>query len=101
MKENFSKRIQAIIKISKEEAIMRVSPEQIDELLHPRLHIEEENKTNVLARGLPAGPGGGVGQVVFTADDAESWNKQGKTIVLVREETSPEDVHGMHVAEAF
>jgi len=87
--------------ISKEEAIMRVSPEQIDELLHPRLHIEEENKTDVLARGLPAGPGGGVGQVVFTADDAENWNKQGKTIVLVREETSPEDVHGMHVAEAI
>ena len=58
--------------ISKEEAIMRVTPDQIDELLHPRLNIEEEKKAVALTRGLPAGPGGAVGQVVFTADDAEN-----------------------------
>ena len=59
--------------ISKKDAIMRVTPDQIDELLHPKLHIEDEEKTTILARGLPAGPGGGVGQVVFSADDAEKW----------------------------
>ena len=87
--------------ISKQEAILRIAPDQIDELLHPRLDIEEEKKASVLTRGLPAGPGGAVGQVVFTADDAETWCKKGKNVVLVREETSPEDVHGMHVAEAI
>ena len=87
--------------IDKNTAIMRVNPEQIDELLHPSLNTEEEEKSQLLTRGLPAGPGGAVGQVVFTADDAESWAKLGKTVILVREETSPEDVHGMHVAEAI
>ena len=87
--------------IDKNTAIMRVKPEQIDELLHPSLNTEEEEKSQLLTRGLPAGPGGAVGQVVFTADDAESWTKLGKTVILVREETSPEDVHGMHVAEAI
>ena len=87
--------------IDKNTAIMRVNPEQIDELLHPSLNTEEEEKSQLLTRGLPAGPGGAVGQVVFTADDAENWAKQGKTVILVREETSPEDVHGMHVAEAI
>ena len=87
--------------IDKKTALMRVTPDQIDELLHPRLEIEEEKQARIVARGLPAGPGGGVGQVVFTADDAESWVKSGKKVILVREETSPEDVHGMHVAEAI
>ena len=87
--------------LSKQDAIMRVTPDQIDELLHPKLHMEDEGAATILARGLPAGPGGGVGQVVFSADDAEKWHKDGKTIILVREETSPEDVHGMHVAEAI
>ena len=87
--------------IDKKTAIMRVNPEQIDELLHTRLNSEEEKKSQLLTRGLPAGPGGSVGQVVFTADDAESWAKLGKTVILVREETSPEDVHGMHVAEGI
>ena len=63
--------------------------------------MDDEGAATILARGLPAGPGGGVGQVVFSADDAEKWYKDGKTIILVREETSPEDVHGMHVAEAI
>jgi len=87
--------------IDKKTALMRVTPDQIDELLHPRLDIEEEKQAKIVARGLPAGPGGGVGQVVFTADDAESWVKSGEKVILVREETSPEDVHGMHVAEAI
>ena len=50
---------------------------------------------------MPAGPGGATGQIVFTADDAEIWQKSGKSVILVRHETSPEDVHGMHVAEAI
>ncbi|HNR30299.1 MAG TPA: pyruvate, phosphate dikinase [Candidatus Hydrogenedentes bacterium] len=82
-------------------AIMRVKPEQLDELLHPMLDPQVEKGAKVLAKGLPAGPGGGVGQVVFTADDAAAWKKDGKKVILVRAETSPEDVHGMHAAEAI
>jgi len=81
-------------------AVLRVRPAQLDELLHDMLDPAEELKARVLARGLPAGPGGATGQVVFTADDAAKWTKEGKKIILVRHETSPEDVHGMHVAEA-
>ncbi len=87
--------------IDKKTAIMRVNPEQLDELLHPMLDPESEKTATVLAKGLPAGPGGAVGQIVFTADDAEAWGKNGKTVILVRNETSPEDVHGMHAAEAI
>ncbi len=87
--------------IQKEEALLRICPNQIDELLHPTLDPEEEKKKKVLVRGLPAGPGGGEGQVVFNAEDAERWTKQGNNVILVREETSPEDVSGMHVAEAI
>ncbi|MFO7973809.1 MAG: pyruvate, phosphate dikinase [Candidatus Hydrogenedentota bacterium] len=87
--------------INRSTAIMRVNPIQLDELLHPMLDPKEEKKAGVLASGLPAGPGGGVGQIVLTADEAEKWAKQGKKVVLVRNETSPEDVHGMHVAEAI
>jgi len=87
--------------ISKEEALLRVRPEQLDELLHPMLDPKEEKKAQQLAGGLPAGPGGGIGQIVFTADDAEAWAKQGKKVILVRNETSPEDVHGMKAAQAI
>ena len=87
--------------ISKEEALLRVQPSQLDELLHPMLDPELEAKAEVLAKGLPAGPGGAVGQIVLTADEAEVWAKEGKKVVLVRAETSPEDVHGMHAAEAI
>ena len=87
--------------IDKVTAIMRVKPEQLDELLHPMLDPAAEKKAKVLAKGLPAGPGGGVGQVVLTADDAEAWGKQGKKVILVRTETSPEDVHGMKPAQAI
>ena len=87
--------------IKEDVALMRVKPEQIDELLHPMLDPKAEKKAKILAKGLPAGPGGGVGQVVFTADDAEAWAKKGKQVILVRDETSPEDVHGMRVAQAI
>ncbi|HUW60650.1 MAG TPA: pyruvate, phosphate dikinase [Candidatus Bathyarchaeia archaeon] len=86
--------------IDKKTAVMRVAPEQLDELLHPMLDPAAERNAQVVAKGLPAGPGGGVGQVVFTADDAADWAAKGRKIILVRAETSPEDVHGMHVAEA-
>jgi len=87
--------------INQDTALMRVKPEQLDELLHPMLDPEEEAKAEVLAKGLPAGPGGGVGQAVFTSDAAEQWAKDGKKVVLVRNETSPEDVHGMHASAAI
>jgi len=87
--------------ISKETAILRVKPEQIDELLHPSVAPVAEKKAVELAKGLPAGPGGAVGRVVFTADDAAEWAKRGEKVILVRSETSPEDVHGMHAAEAI
>jgi len=87
--------------INAETALMRVHPNQIDELLHPMLHPKAESKAQVIAKGLPAGPGGATGMAVFTADDAEQWKSEGKQVVLVRNETSPEDVHGMHAAEAI
>ncbi|MHC4159951.1 MAG: pyruvate, phosphate dikinase, partial [Planctomycetota bacterium] len=87
--------------IPKKEAILRVKPAQLDELLHPMLDPKSESKARKLAKGLPAGPGGGIGQVVFTADDAEGWADKGKKVILVRNETSPEDVHGMKAAQAI
>ena len=87
--------------IDKKIAVLRVSPDQIDELLHPMVDPEEETKGELLAKGLPAGPGGATGQIVFTADDAEAWKKEDRVVVLVRDETSPEDVHGMHAAAAI
>ena len=87
--------------IDKEMALLRVRPEQLDELLHPMLDTESENNAPLLGKGLPAGPGGACGRVVFTADDAEQWNKNGEKVILIRDETSPEDVHGMHAAEAI
>jgi len=87
--------------ISKQEAVMRVHPAQLDELLHPIVNPEAEKLAEVLAKGLPAGPGGATGQIVFTAREAVAWAKAGKTIILVREETNPEDVEGMRVAEGI
>ena len=87
--------------IDQEEALMRVKPSQLDELLHPMVDPDAEVTATKLAEGLPAGPGGASGQIVFTADDAEAWAKEGKQVILVRNETSPEDVHGMHAAEAI
>jgi pyruvate,orthophosphate dikinase len=86
--------------ITKEEAVMRVQPAQLDELLHPIVDPNAERNSTLLTKGLPAGPGGAAGQVVFTAQDAVDWVKQGKKVILVREETNPEDIEGMRAAEA-
>jgi len=82
--------------ITRKEAVNHVTPEQLDRLLHP--HFDPKAKRNVIAKGLPASPGAAVGQVVFTADTAEAWNKKGKKVILVRIETSPEDIGGMDAA---
>ncbi len=84
--------------ISADETVMRVSPAQLDELLHPIVDPAAERESTVLAKGLPAGPGGATGQIVFTANDAVEWARQGKKVLLVREETNPEDVEGMRAA---
>ena len=86
--------------ITKEEAVLRVSPAQLDELLHPIIDSKAEKGAKVLAKGLPAGPGGANGQIVFSAEDAVAWAKKGKKVILVREETNPEDVEGMRAAQA-
>ena len=82
-------------------ALQRVKPEQLDEIMHPMLDAKAEKKSKLFVKGLPASPGGASGQIVFTANDAEAWHKTGKQVILVRNETSPEDVHGMHAAEAI
>jgi pyruvate,orthophosphate dikinase len=82
-------------------AILRVEPSKLDELLHPVFETAAMKKAKVLAQGLPASPGAATGQIVFFADDAEAWAKEGKKIVLVRVETSPEDLKGMVVAEGI
>lgn len=87
--------------ITKEEAVMRVTPSQIDELLHPIIDPKVEMSEKPLAKGLPAGPGGAAGTIVFTANDAVAAKKAGKKVILVREETNPEDVEGMRAAEAI
>ena len=87
--------------IKKEEAVMRLTPSQLDELLHPVIDHKAEVAHKPLAKGLPAGPGGASGQIVFSAEDAVQWAKQGNKVILVREETNPEDVEGMRAAQAI
>ncbi len=87
--------------INKDEAIMRVEPDKLDELLHPVFDKDAVTKAEVVAKGLPASPGAAAGQVVFHADDAEKWAAEGKKVVLVRIETSPEDLKGMNSAEGI
>jgi len=90
-------------------AVMRVEPAQLDELLHPIVDPDAEKKHTPIARGLPAGPGGAVGQIVFTAADAVEWHEQDmkrkekdrRGVILVREETNPEDVEGMRAADGI
>ncbi len=82
-------------------AVMRVKPAQLDELLHPIVSPEAEKKASPLAKGLPAGPGGACGVIAFTAADAVSMAKTGKKVILVREETNPEDVEGMRAAQGI
>jgi len=85
--------------ISTDEAVMRVDPAQLDQLLHPTLDPEAER--DVLTSGLPASPGAASGTVVFDSDEAEELAKAGHKVMLVRIETSPEDIHGMHAAEGI
>ncbi len=85
--------------ITRDEAILRMEPEKLDELLHPALDPKAPRK--VLAKGLPASPGAATGKVVFHADDAQEMASKGEKVVLVRVETSPEDIHGMNAAEGI
>lgn len=85
--------------ISIEEALLRVEPGALDQLLHPTL--DPDAVRDVLTKGLPASPGAASGMVVFTADEAEILSKDGKDVILVRIETSPEDIHGMHAARGI
>ncbi len=87
--------------IDEKTAVMRVGPEQLDELLHPIVDPAAEKKAEAIVSGLPAGPGGARGQIVFTSDAAVQWGREGKTIILVREETNPEDVEGMRAADGI
>jgi len=85
--------------ISEEEAVGRVEPSALDQLLHPTIDPKAERR--VLTTGLPASPGAAAGEIVFNSDDAEAAKKAGKKVILVRVETSPEDIHGMHAAEGI
>jgi len=84
--------------IDKKTAVMRVAPEQLDELLHPIVDADAEKTVEPIASGLPAGPGGASGRIVFTSADAVALERAGKDCILVREETNPEDVEGMRAA---
>ena len=87
--------------IDEEEAVLRVEPKQLDSLLHPQFDAEAVKKAEVIGKGLAASPGAACGKVVFTADDAKAWHENGEKVVLVRLETSPEDIEGMQVAEGI
>jgi pyruvate,orthophosphate dikinase len=85
--------------ISKEEAVARVDPAALEQLLHPTIDPKAERK--ILATGLPASPGAASGEIVFSSEEAELLKSQGRKVILVRIETSPEDIHGMHAAEGI
>ena len=85
--------------ISEKEAVARIDPASLDQLLHPT--IDPNAERNVLATGLPASPGAASGEVVFSSEEAETAKKAGRKVILVRIETSPEDIHGMHAAEGI
>ncbi|MBE7637894.1 pyruvate, phosphate dikinase [Sneathiella sp. P13V-1] len=85
--------------ITREEAIERIEPSSLDQLLHPTLDPDAER--NIIARGLPASPGAASGEIVFNSDEAEKLAAEGKSVILVRIETSPEDIHGMHAAKGI
>ncbi len=85
--------------ISQSEAVLRVEPMSLDQLLHPTL--DPDAPRDLVATGLPASPGAATGEVVFSSDEAEALNKAGHKVILVRTETSPEDIHGMHAAQAI
>ena len=85
--------------ISKEEAVKRIDPATLDQLLHPT--IDPDAERTIIATGLPASPGAACGEIVFSSDEAEALKSQGRKVILVRVETSPEDIHGMHAAEGI
>ena len=87
--------------ISEKEAILRCEPQKLDELLHPIFDKDALKKAKVITQGLPASPGAACGQIVFHADDAQAWHKDGHKVVMVRIETSPEDLAGMSAAEGI
>ena len=87
--------------IDKDTAVMRVEPDQINQLLHPVFDADELKKATPVTKGLPASPGAATGQIVFSADDAAAFAAEGKKVILVREETSPEDLAGMVAAEGI
>ncbi|MBK6999022.1 MAG: pyruvate, phosphate dikinase [Rhodoferax sp.] len=87
--------------IDEKEALKRIDPERLNELLHPIFDPKSLQSGKVIARGLPASPGAATGQIVFFADEAEAWVKKGKAVILVRLETSPEDLRGMSVANGI
>jgi pyruvate,orthophosphate dikinase len=87
--------------ISEKEAVCRVDPKQLDQLLHPMFDVSAEGEATSLARGLPASPGAAKGQIVFSASIAEAWKADGKDVILVRIETSPEDIGGMDAANGI
>lgn len=87
--------------IDEKKAVMRVDPVQLDELLHPIVNPNAEKKFDPIVKGLPAGPGAAVGKIVFTAEDAVAWFRKGEKVILLREETNPEDVEGMRAAEGI
>lgn len=87
--------------IDEKTVLLRMEPQKLDELLHPVFDKEDLKKAKVVAKGLPASPGAATGQIVFQADDAEEWAEKGKKVVLVRIETSPEDLRGMAVAQGI
>src|SRR3990172_3262787 len=85
--------------VTKREALMKVEPQALDQLLHPIFEPKERARAQVAAKGLPASPGAATGAVVFTADDAVAWAQKGRKVLLVRMETVPDDIHGMSVAQ--
>ncbi len=85
--------------LTRDQALLRVDPKQLDQLLHPT--FDPKQKKDVIAKGLPASPGAATGKVVFTAEDAEAWAAKGEAVILVRIETSPEDIGGMNVAKGI
>lgn len=87
--------------LTKEEAILKVEPKQLDTLLHPAFDVEELKKAEVVAKGLPASPGAACGKIAFTADESKERAEKGEKVVLVRLETSPEDIEGMIAAEGI
>ena len=95
------KMISDLLSLTKEEAILKVEPKQLDSLLHPAFDANELKNANAIAKGLPASPGAACGKIAFTAEEAKERAAAGEKVVLVRLETSPEDIEGMIAAEGI